>query len=360
MASSFVVPGDGNSPLLKQVDQGLMPYKAAKLPTAEIATLRAWVLQGAPNWETPSRNPTAPTDASKAEPPGGHPRGKTKTNPKDGLKYVWIEPGTFTMGCSPGDADCRNDEKPPHQVTISNGFWIGRAPVTVGAFKRYVRDTGAAMPPESECCNAATGRDDQPVVRVTWHEAAGYCEWAGMRLPSEAQWEYAARAGTTGARYGNLDTIAWYADNSGKTRIDSTSIEDSPYDPLHQFSGMNFVVTMVKNGNRPKPVGQKQSNAFGLYDMLGNVWQWTSDWSGYYEAGPTRDPTGPSKRDIPGVPKVLRGGSWGSSPRDVRASSRDRRDPSTASDLLVRASVRGGMNVPIPSSLRGEGQTDAN
>jgi formylglycine-generating enzyme required for sulfatase activity len=111
--------------------------------------------------------------------------GTVKTNPKDGLKYVWIPPGTFTMGCSSGDTECANDEKPPHKVTITKGFWMGQTEVTVGAYKRFVRLTGRKMPPDP---NANWADDRLPVVSTDWNEAKVYCAWAGGRLPTEAEW----------------------------------------------------------------------------------------------------------------------------------------------------------------------------
>jgi len=153
----------------------------------------------------------------------------TRVNPKDGLTYVWIPPGKFQMGCSAGDAECFDNEKPAHQVTIAKGFWLGRTSVTQQAYQRV---TGK---------NPASHKGaNLPVEEVDWNEAQAYCKAIGGRLPTEAEWEYAARAGSTGVRYGNLDEIAWYDKNSG---------------------------------NQSQEVGQKSPNAFGLYDMLGNTWQ---------------------------------------------------------------------------------------
>jgi formylglycine-generating enzyme required for sulfatase activity len=239
-----------------------------------------------------------------------------KVNPRDGLKYVWIEPGKFVMGCSPGDRECFGNEMPAHPVTLSRGFWMGQTAVTVGAFQRYSQDTGKAMPPDRDDMgrkiNAAAGNDGQPALAMTWDEAVGYCGWAGMRLPTEAEWEYAARAGTTGARYGTLDGIAWYADNSGRTHLDSTAIGKT--DPQH------FAQRLLNNGNGARPVGQKTPNLWGLYDMLGNVWTWTADWYGekYYQASERQDPSGPTG----GPYRVLRGGSWFDGSPLIRVSVR--------------------------------------
>jgi len=177
---------------------------------------------------TPAQPPRTPRLYVASAPPiesAGPKLGDIKVNPKDGLRYVWIPPGTFIMGCSPGDDECYDDEKPPHQVTITKGFWIGQTEVTQEAYQRVI---GA---------NPSHFRGDElPVENVNWNEARAYCVAVGMRLPTEAEWEYAARGGNASARYGSLDAVAWYRGNSGgKTHL----------------------------------VGQKQKNAYGLYDMPG-------------------------------------------------------------------------------------------
>jgi formylglycine-generating enzyme required for sulfatase activity len=221
---------------------------------------------------------SAPAPAPSPAPgkiPSGAAAGATKVNPKDGLTYVWIKPGTFKMGCSPGDTECSDQEKPAHEVTITKGFWMGQTDVTQEAYQRVTGNNPS---------NFKGAR--LPVETINWNEAQSYCQAIGMRLPTEAEWEYAARAGSTGARYGDLDRVAWYSANSG---------------------------------GKTHEVAQKEPNAFGLYDMLGNVWQWVSDWyADKYPGGSQPDPAGAANGQF----RVLRGGSWNFDPRRVRASYR--------------------------------------
>ena len=190
---------------------------------------------------------------------------RTAVNAKDGQRYVWIPPGSVTMGCSQGDTECAADERPPHVERIANGFWLGQTEVTQAA---YLRVTGG---------NPSAHKGDQlPMESLTWNHAANYCRAIDARLPTEVEWEYAARAGSPWARYGNLDEVAWHSGNSG---------------------------------GATHPVATKPANAFGLYDMLGNVWEYVAD--GY---SGTAD-------------KILRGGSVFMDPRATRASNRMRKPP---------------------------------
>ena len=207
----------------------------------------------------------APSEPRVAEPvpPVQQPSGKKRVNPRDGLAYVWIPPGTFQMGCSPGDNECYDDEKPSKAVAIAKGFWLGESEVTQTAYQKVV----GKIPARSK------GSAHRPVEYVSWNEARAYCAVIGGRLPTEEEWEHAARAGSTEARYGDLDRVAWYSANSGYAS---------------------------------HPVKGKEPNAWGLYDMLGNVSEWN---------------------DGGGSKKPLRGGSEHLGPRNVRASYRILQDP---------------------------------
>jgi formylglycine-generating enzyme required for sulfatase activity len=259
---------------------------------------------------------------------GVWPRLTVRENPKDGLMYVWIPPGTFMMGCSPGDEECTVVEKPLHQVSITKGFWLGQTEVTVAAYKRFAAATGREMPREPKYgrpLNPRWGDEAMPIVDVRWGDAQAYCGWAGGRLPTEAEWEYAARAGSTGAHYGDLDEIAWYADNSGHERLDSAKIVKEDRGSYHP--------RFEENGNGMHEVGQKRANAFGLYDMLGNVWEWVNDWydENYYQNSPSQDPTGPASG---WEFRVLRGGAWWDVPSNLRVSLRVKGDLDASSSVI--------------------------
>ena len=242
--------------------------------------------------------------------------GDSKRNAKDGLTYKYIPAGTFRMGCSAGDSECDGDEKPARDVTLTKGFWLGQTEVTVEAWRRYTQAMGKEMPPEptwkGRNWNPGWRDGKAPIVNVTWDEAKSYCEWTGGRLPTEAEWEYAARGGTGGARYGSLADVAWYGDNAGKARIDTARIWASEQS--------KYADRIFENENTFHGVGLKAPNRYGLYDMLGNVWEWVADWYGekYYAGGETMDPQGPPN----GEKRALRGGSWNGQPRNARSSFR--------------------------------------
>jgi formylglycine-generating enzyme required for sulfatase activity len=247
---------------------------------------------------------------------------KLAVNPLDGQLYVWIPPGTFQMGCSSDDRACHDmepfsNENPSHSVTISKGFWMGQTEITVAAYRKYAEATGkksleelVLAAPEMYRDDEFPQSDDHPVAFMAWEDAVQYCEWAGGRLPTEAEWEYAARAGSKTARYDNLDDIAWYADNSGHLRLNSSELND------RQIRNQ----ILEDNRNNTHPVGRKAPNDFGLCDLLGNVSEYCNDWydGKYYEVSVEIDPAGPSNGEF----RVIRGGEYRTRPLGVRVSWR--------------------------------------
>ena len=229
----------------------------------------------------PEAQPPATTPAPAPEPvlpaPPPTPSVRSKINTADGQVYVWVPPGSFAMGCSNGDGDCDPDELPVHTVRIRRGFWLGHTEVTNAQWAKRMKPT-----PRLD----RAGSELHPVVSVERTEAKAYCAAIGGRLPTEAEWEYAARAGSRERYYDTLSEIAWFEDDS----------DDSPH-----------------------PVGQKAANAYGLYDMLGNVSEWVLD--RYYNK--YDDTTDEIEEPLPpNSSAVTRGGAWHSNAKGVRVSNR--------------------------------------
>lgn len=226
--------------------------------------------------------------------------GSSAGNPWEGkMEVVLIKAGTFTMGSPTTETDRESDET-QHQVTLTKDFYMGKYEVTNAQFCEFLNEKGIGsdgkyatsdygsqtlMGPDTEGVMYSDGKwspqsgyDDYPVVMETWYGANEYAKWIGGALPTEAQWEYACRAGSTtaycfGDNSYSLGDYAWYSSNSD---------------------------------NKTHPVGQKKPNAWGLYDMHGNVWEWCSDWYGNYPSISVTDPTGASS----GSYRVIRGGSY--------------------------------------------------
>jgi formylglycine-generating enzyme required for sulfatase activity len=216
------------------------------------------------------------------------------TAPRGGYELVRIPGGTFMMG-SPETEAGRYPDEVLHQVTLSD-FYIGRYPVTNEEYGRFLAGNPDAKEPE-EWSNRQFNQPRQPVVGVNWHKAKVYARWAGLTLPTEAQWEYACRAGTrtryyTGDKEEDLDRAGWYSKNSGKAT---------------------------------HPVGEKEPNGFGLYDMHGNVWEWCEDWCEYKESQIVTDTYQDGVVDpvcTTGSLRVIRGGSWAYGAGRCRTASR--------------------------------------
>ena len=212
------------------------------------------------------------------------------------LPWVHVAAGTFHMGCVPGDPFCLESELPRHQVMLSE-FDLMETEVTVHHYGLFVEATGYVQPdlPEYE------QGPEHPVVHLTWNDASAFCEWAGGRLPTESEWEYAARAGKD-------DLIFWWG--NGLTR------------EYANFGAVECCGGAIGGGDQwvnTAPVGSFPANDFGLHDMSGNVWEWVNGWiDDFYPDQPATDPQPPDE----GYLRVMRGGSWLNYPEVVRLSVR--------------------------------------
>ena len=250
---------------------------------------------------------------------------------KTGIEMLLVPPGKFVMGMSPGDTEVvamekymaenfpegKYSERPAHEVTITKAFYLGRTEVTQEQWMKVMGENpskfqknsneqrdqviakyieeGLTKQEAQEKAGAESPNQlltaKNPVEQVSWDDCQKFCAKTGMKLPTEAQWEYACRAGVRKPRYGELDQIAWNNGNSGETT---------------------------------HPVAQKTPNALGFYDMIGNVWEWTNDWyeGDYYKscADGVVDPTGPAQSELGA--RVLRGGGWDLGASFCRASNR--------------------------------------
>ena len=232
--------------------------------------------------------------------PAGAPRAGDVSAGPLGMEFAYVPPGRFVMG-SPVDEPGRHDDETQHEVTIRRGFWLGVTEVTQAQWQQAM----------SFNRSDAKG-DDLPISKVSWAHAVAFCrklsETGGrtIRLPTEAEWEYACRAGAAGpfAGSGTLDEMGWHMDNSDET---------------------------------PHPVARKKPNAWGLYDMHGSVAEWCSDWyERTWPPGPVADPVGPPA----GKARVARGGSWGHFGRAARSAARASFNPAYP---LARVGVRAVM-----------------
>jgi formylglycine-generating enzyme required for sulfatase activity len=228
--------------------------------------------------------------------------GDVWTNTKGGAPSVWLPPGRFSMGCTPGDDRCDPAQLPSREITFGEGFWLARSEVTVGAYKSFARETATRLP-EAPAFNEGWQKDDHPIVNVTWDDARAYCAWAGSRLPSEAEWEYAARGGHPDWFY------PW-----GK---------ESPSCAPGAPNGARFDDGAACRKAGTERVGAYGPNGFGLYDIAGNAWEWCADeWNANYSDAPSDGSA--FEEGSTASRRVLRGGSWINGADYLRVSIRSR------------------------------------
>jgi formylglycine-generating enzyme required for sulfatase activity len=257
------------------------------------------------------------------------------------LTYLRIAPGAFVMGCVPGDSSCSPEERPARQVSLTQPMWMSQTEVTIEAFARFVAATGYRTRAEQTGQGrfwqtdegwqwvsglswrapfdaSVAGNPQWPAVQVAWTDSDAFCRWAGGRLPTEAEWEYAARGGRTGERFpwGNAPTPI----------VGRTIHANGPDERTRRRFQLWEIFTGFDDGYEMlAPVGRFAPNGFGLFDMAGNAWEWVSDWYSpdAYATLPAVDPRGPES----GQGHAARGGSWAYAPRQLRSSERGWAEP---------------------------------
>jgi formylglycine-generating enzyme required for sulfatase activity len=294
----------------------------------------------APTAETqPSEAATeAPTAVPTTIPPTPTPAFTTQVSPIDGMTMVYVPAGEFLMGAPAGEGE--EDESPQHTVNL-DAYWIDQTEVTNAMFSAFVDATGTKtnaektgrsniitnsqfeetkgadwQHPQGPSSNLS-GNEDHPIVHVSWNDAVAYCKWAGRRLPTEAEWEKAAR-GTDGRDF------PWGNATEAGNLVNFADVN----------SDVDWAVIYINDGFKfTSPVGSYPDgqSPYGALDMAGNAYEWVADWygSGYYSQNINQNPLGPSS----GSDRVLRGGSWSDGSSGVRTAGRDMLKPSNSSAI---------------------------
>jgi formylglycine-generating enzyme required for sulfatase activity len=233
-------------------------------------------------------------------------------NGRPRMEWVAIPAGTFTMGSPSYETDRGSDEGPQHPVSLS-GFKMSKYEVTFAQYDAFCDATGRQKPSDN-----GWGRGNRPVINVDWNAATAFAQWMGCRLPTEAEWEYACRTGTTSPF------------NTGSC----LSSSQANYNGNYPYSTCGMGTYLQKTMS----VGSYAPNAWGLHDMHGNVWEWCSDWYGDYSSSPQTNPKGPSS----GSYRFLRGGSWNNYGWYCRSATRNYYAPSARFYII-------GFRLVVPS-----------
>jgi formylglycine-generating enzyme required for sulfatase activity/predicted Ser/Thr protein kinase len=300
-----------------------------------------------PWWKNPAKsplqtNPIVPEQPRAATQAETNPASQVQLN-SIGMKLVLVPAGEFLMGATASELVDIN-EKPQHPVTISRPFYMGMYEVTVGQFRQFLKGgtykTDAERRPDVKGTWQNPGyeqSDEHPVVYVSWNDAAAFCEWLSTkegqtyRLPTEAEWEYACHAGKASR----------YADGDRPEALEGmANVLDATYLLKYPLPKRDDAAAWEDGYAGVAPVGQYRPNAFGLYDLHGNVWEWCADWFDpyYYKVSPSRDPKGPVRPIVDNgqvkLLRVFRGGAWDTAPRDMRCAVRNCHWTDFASDFV--------------------------
>lgn len=280
------------------------------LALVALVFLTACARSAAPTGCRPPLPQAEPSGSVPASPPEGASSGDAWASPVDGMVLRFVPAGSFRMGATEQDVFASPDERPEHIVEL-DAFWIDSTEVTNAMYGMCVEDGACTPVAEDRSFSRSRYHSDPscggyPVIEVSWYQADAYCRWAGRRLPTEAEWEKAAR-GTDGRIYpwGNSPPTGSVANLCGTdcpNELRAAGIEDGFYDT--------------------SPVGAYPQGAspYGALDMAGNVWEWVADWgrADYYSVSPSVNPSGPETGDV----RVARGGSFMSPPDGLRVTTR--------------------------------------
>jgi formylglycine-generating enzyme required for sulfatase activity len=238
-----------------------------------------------------------------------------------GIALRLVPAASYTRGSPAGEAGREPDET-PQRTTLSRPFYLGVHEVTMEEWEKVMGEPAAAWIGRhgGRLPQAATG-SALPMTWVSWEDATAFCRklGPGFRLPTEAEWELACRAGTTGPFAGDPATMAWTPERSGDRPMDAIRLlqQAQTQDPENGYERI-YISGLLAAGCRPRPVGTLAANPWGFHDLHGNVWEWCHDWYGPYPVGAVTDPTGPTT----GKRRVNRGGSWAEIQLAARSAQR--------------------------------------
>ena len=251
---------------------------------------------------------------------------------KDGTEMAYIPAGSFEMGDAMNETEDWMERSRPVHIVRLDGFYIDKTEVTVGQFKAFLADSGYNWTGSWDDVDQYSPGDDYPMIYVDWNDATAYAKWSGKRLPTEAEWEYAARGGLVRKRYpwGNTEPGGSQRNFADKDADAVLRQIDGKFDWADMEVGDSHIITA--------PVGSYPPNSFGLFDMAGNVYEWCANWykEGYARKSSLKNPQGPDT----GSDRVLRGGAWCHPSESLRVACRFHSSPASTTSKNHRYGFR--------------------